>query len=78
MNETSYDVFSVEERPGKFLMLRNVDGIPTHHLDAYGQWIGLPWDRETAQTTLEYFLNEGELPQWAIDPTEFSEKSLES
>lgn len=75
MNEITYNIFTIENRPNSFLMFRNVKTVPTHFLAANGSWIALPWGQEEMEQMLEYVLEEGELPEWDAGAMSVEESS---
>lgn len=54
-------IFSIEEHPNKFLLVRLADQMATHYLNPVGMWEAMPEDIDTVFAGL---VATGNLPTW--------------
>ena len=62
---------TLEEHPGKFLLVRQVGEYATHYMDPTGVWVAWPEDDNDLQETFEYLKVSGALPEFDVEGMEY-------
>ena len=68
---------TLEEHPGKFLLVRQVGEYATHYMDPTGVWVAWPEDDLELQETFEYLKSTGALPEFDLEGMEYMATSQE-
>ena len=63
--DVEFLMFTVEEYPDKFMLIRVVEGLATHYLDPFGIWVAWPDNDEQSEHIFTRLVKNGTLPKFA-------------
>jgi hypothetical protein len=73
--DVEFLMFTVEEYPDKFMLIRVVENLATHYLDPFGVWVAWPDNDEQSEHIFTRLVKNGTLPKFA--PTEVEDATEE-